>query len=694
MKIRTYDQQIAPQGEIGGVRATGDNFGAQVGRAEEELGAAGQQVADYGEQLAAARDQVWRNSAVSTYQLQQMQALQAAKTDPNFAAKYGADGQGFAAGFGETLATSKNDLLGQAPSPRSARMLQDQLTDVNTNLMAHAQVYQAQAGGTYMKDQAASMMQTDAKIVEADPTQSSAVLDRGKLAIAQMPLLEDNDRRDLMKSYEQNIALSAGKSMVLHHPEAVLQSLAPDVMASFKPTPRVLANTNVPVTNFAQATVSPQVAAYAPLVTKAAAQHSVDPNFLLAQIQRESSGNPNAVNKADIAVTGSPSVGIAQFQPGTAAQYGVTNPNDPNQAIPGMAAYMSDLLKQYGGDYRKAAAAYNWGPKNVTEAIATYGEQWFDHAPASTKTYINDIFQSAAPISSAEQSLAVTQQQQSTADPSRADTNPDWFNKLNWEQQFAIVHEAEQGVRANQVRDAQSIALMEQQRKAQQQQQMNQMFNRVGNAQNPLTVAEIRTSDLDYQNKEHMLTAINAVNRGEMATDPAVFNSLFQRVHLPAGDPNKLGDDDALLPYVGKGLSITDLNILRGEMRGKNTPDGTALVELKKNFFKMAEDQISPSVFLGSKDPTGVQNFYNFQQDAIMQIDKETRAGGDPMELLNPKSSKYLGNRIPLYQRTPQQQMQDYSQRMTGAISGAPSSVAPRQPGESATDYLKRTAPK
>lgn len=693
MKIRPYDQQINAQGEIGGVRATGADFGAQVGQAEGELANTGQQVADYGEQLAAARDQVWRNQAVSDYQLKQTQALQAASTDPDFKQKYGADGQGFASSFQETLTKNKGDLMGAAPSPRSARLLSEELTNVDTSLMGKALGFQAQAGGAYMKDQAATMMQNDAKTVEMDPTQASAVLDRGKLAIAKMPLLDDAARTELLKSYEQNIALSAGKSMVLHHPEAVLQSLVPDVMAGFKQTPRVTAaeggQSATPVTSFAPPMgLSSQVQNYTPLIKSAAANSGVDANLLAAQIQQESGGNPNAINNKDIAVTGQPSIGIAQFQPATAAQYGVTNPKDPAQAIPGMAAYMSDLTKQFGGDYKKALAAYNWGPGNLTQAIATYGDKWQDHIPASTQTYIDGIFKTAAPMSSADQTLATAIQQQTTADASRAPTNPDWFNKLNWEQQFAIVHEAEQGVRANTVRDAQNIALAEAQRKQQQQKQMNDMFNRVGATDNPLTVADIRTSDLDYQNKEHMLTAINAVNRGEMATDPAVFNDMFRRVHLPPGDPNRISSDDQLWPQVGKGLSVPDLTILRNELKGKNTPDGQALVELKKNFFQMAEQQISPSVLFGSKDATGAKNFYNFQQDAITEIAKSD----DPMELLNPKSSKYLGNKIPLYQRTPQQQMQDYSQRMSGATAKAPATAAaPRQPNESPADYLKRT---
>lgn len=54
--------------------------------------------------------------------------------------------------------------------------------------------------------------------------------------------------------------------------------------------------------------------------------------------------------------------GLTQLIPETAAQYGVTNPYDPKQAILGGTAYLSDLLKMTGGDTTKAIAAYNAGP--------------------------------------------------------------------------------------------------------------------------------------------------------------------------------------------------------------------------------------------------------------------------------------------------------------------------------------------
>ena len=55
--------------------------------------------------------------------------------------------------------------------------------------------------------------------------------------------------------------------------------------------------------------------------------------------------------------------------PGTAAALGCSNPLDPAQAIDAGAKYLSQQLKAFGGDVRKALAAYNAGPG----AVQRYG---------------------------------------------------------------------------------------------------------------------------------------------------------------------------------------------------------------------------------------------------------------------------------------------------------------------------------
>lgn len=98
--------------------------------------------------------------------------------------------------------------------------------------------------------------------------------------------------------------------------------------------------------------------AYHDEIDDAARQYAIDPALLRAVIHAESAFNPNALSDKG-------AQGLMQLMPGTASDLGVANPFDAGQNIRGGAHYLSSLLKQFGGDERRATAAYNAGPKNV-----------------------------------------------------------------------------------------------------------------------------------------------------------------------------------------------------------------------------------------------------------------------------------------------------------------------------------------
>ncbi len=104
-------------------------------------------------------------------------------------------------------------------------------------------------------------------------------------------------------------------------------------------------------------------ARYAADVKAAAAKMGVSQKLVAAQINTESSFNPNVTSP-----TGAE--GIAQFEPATWAQWGHGSPFNPADAFPAYADFMSSLISQYNGDLRNALAAYNAGPGNLA---AGYG---------------------------------------------------------------------------------------------------------------------------------------------------------------------------------------------------------------------------------------------------------------------------------------------------------------------------------
>jgi soluble lytic murein transglycosylase-like protein len=96
---------------------------------------------------------------------------------------------------------------------------------------------------------------------------------------------------------------------------------------------------------------------FADVISRASQRWNVGAAVLSAQLYAESNFNPLAQSPAG-------AQGIAQFMPGTAAGYGLSNPFDPNAAIDAQAHLMHDLLRQFGS-VPLALAAYNAGPAPV-----------------------------------------------------------------------------------------------------------------------------------------------------------------------------------------------------------------------------------------------------------------------------------------------------------------------------------------
>src|SRR3954447_18741919 len=96
---------------------------------------------------------------------------------------------------------------------------------------------------------------------------------------------------------------------------------------------------------------------FAPMIARAAQRWSVSAALLAAQLYAESNFNP-------FARSGAGALGIAQFMPGTARQYGLSDPFDGAAAIDAQAHLMHDLLRQFGS-VPLALAAYNAGPRPV-----------------------------------------------------------------------------------------------------------------------------------------------------------------------------------------------------------------------------------------------------------------------------------------------------------------------------------------
>lgn len=112
------------------------------------------------------------------------------------------------------------------------------------------------------------------------------------------------------------------------------------------------------------------------LITNAAKKYQVDPKLVSAVAEVESGGRQEATSAAG-------AVGVMQLMPDTAASLGV-NPYDKRENVEGGAKYLKEMLDLFGGDVKKAVAAYNAGPAAVKNygVVPPYKE---------TQNYVNKV---------------------------------------------------------------------------------------------------------------------------------------------------------------------------------------------------------------------------------------------------------------------------------------------------------------
>jgi soluble lytic murein transglycosylase-like protein len=100
----------------------------------------------------------------------------------------------------------------------------------------------------------------------------------------------------------------------------------------------------------------------AEMVEAAARRHGLDPELVRAVVAVESGFRPDAVSPKG-------AQGLMQLMPATARSLGVKDAFDPFSNLDGGTRYLRILVTRYGGDLRRALAAYNAGEG----AVARHG---------------------------------------------------------------------------------------------------------------------------------------------------------------------------------------------------------------------------------------------------------------------------------------------------------------------------------
>jgi soluble lytic murein transglycosylase-like protein len=100
----------------------------------------------------------------------------------------------------------------------------------------------------------------------------------------------------------------------------------------------------------------------AAMAVEAARRHNLDPDLVQAVVAVESAFRPDAVSPKG-------AQGLMQLMPRTARALGVKDSFDPADNLDGGTRYLRALVTRYGGDVKRALAAYNAGEG----AVARHG---------------------------------------------------------------------------------------------------------------------------------------------------------------------------------------------------------------------------------------------------------------------------------------------------------------------------------
>jgi len=170
-----------------------------------------------------------------------------------------------------------------------------------------------------------------------------------------------------------------------------------------------------------------------------ARKYGIDPNVAMQLVKTESNFNPKAVNKK------SGAAGLTQLMPDAAKDMGLKPEDrfDTQKNLDAGFGYLNKMRNQFGGDYDKALAAYNWGPGNLNKHLAkNEGQLKTTGLPKETANYLTKIL----PIGGAQ--AATTTSANAPAMPAAATApNPQepWYDRYrklmtSGEGQTAMLH--------------------------------------------------------------------------------------------------------------------------------------------------------------------------------------------------------------------------------------------------------------
>lgn len=422
---------------------------------------------------------------------------------------------------------------------------------------------------------------------------------------------------------------------------------------------------------------------------------------------QESGGRATSVTSVDGAMGG------WQIKPDTFKQYAqpgesITNPTD-NEAVG--RRIINDLSQKFNGDPARIAVGYFSGPGNVAPAgsATPWVKDATDGNHKSVSSYVSDVMGRMGPGSYQVASTGNTippPPSGSVAIPSPPQTKADYYRThesdiVESARQTAMIAHPDDPMAADLAasRAQQQVSAVIRQQEVAYKADSDMVYQAangdLAKGTAPMTVDQLTATSPDvkaawdrlqaqqpviaHEVATRLLTENARTNGGDAKTYGAGFSSVFNRIHAPDGDPNRITDQSQLYNMVGQpgGLTMSGLEKARQEINGKNTPDGEAESKMREQFFRTAHGVLTgTNDGLGLKDPKGEELYLRFMASAYKAIDAGKSAGKSPQQLYDPASPDYVGKLVAGMKRQPAQYASDLNSANEGSAAPAASAAA------------------
>jgi len=609
-KIQGYENQIGAQGGINS-QASPLDFGAGVGEGLQRVGGAMGDVANQMYQQRVAQNSTDVHSFFFNAREQWTKSLQtrtneATPGDDTFEPKLTED-------MGKWL----SDNSSVATTPETRRLYQSLSAAMVSEFGQRAITTQAQLAGVAARNQTTAMVRSAGDTAFNDPTQRdqlqanlTSAFNDPKSIYAKIP----KPARDAMLAEAKNsVDQATVRGIVRANPDVVLGAVAPAQLDQFKPWQNLIQTYVAPG---GKANISDATMAQAPIFTKAAAEKGLNPNILMA---------------------------MADKIPGT----------DPAA----LAKDMGTLVSHYGGDYAKAAVAYQVGTTQLDNILRVNGSNWEAALTPEAKTYVDSVMQDSGSVASPNAGQVVAPQMNASPVAAPASTPIQnsaipAFNGLTWEQQDQAVNES---VRLQQLRMTMAEHARGEADRIQGKQQeaaINGYISRIyapsDNGGSPAVSEIANDTTLTGEQKNRVVSIMMSYqrelkNNAETKSNPWMLNRLGADMVAADNDPTRAPSLDDSQSALARGqISLNDYMRLQGVYSSLKDANGNSFVhqlsahvqDARRAFLAMPQFIMNPA---GAEQAAA--QLQGDLQDKVQEFRKE---GKNPRALLNPSDPNYF----------------------------------------------------